>query len=469
MLSVATAPVDARQRNVALAVVFGMTAACLALMPMASTVFPPNFAVLPFLLGIAVASDFITAYLLISQFLASRLIGAAILAGAYLIGGFGVLGYLVSFPGVLGFAFPPQTAAWMWVFWHFAFPAGVALALLFDRQKRYAREKDVARAWMNVVILASIAISVSVFVGVWLRGSALPNLLVGTTYIGGWRTLLLEGIVVVNLGALALAIVWTQGRTVLHTWLIVSLVAALLDAQISVAGSARFTLGWYVARSLVVVASTAVLYAYLRQMHVLFGKLSDLSMIDGLTEIANRRYFEMRLASAVRHAHRTHRSLALVMIDVDTFKLYNDTYGHLAGDETLKSVASALRHAAKRPNDVVARWGGEEFVAVLPETDHEGAYLVADRLRAAVQGLAIPHRTSPVPAQVVTISVGVAMLGSKDDDGHKLVERADVALYRAKETGRNTVCVELPLIEPSAPEPDAAFQAIFETLEIEGA
>ncbi len=241
---------------------------------------------------------------------------------------------------------------------------------------------------------------------------------------------------------------WTQARTVLHTWLIVALVAACLDVQLSLAGGTRYTVGWYAGRMLVLCSSAAVLYAYLRQMDALFGRLRDLSMVDGLTGLANRRYFESRLNDEMRAARRADRPLAVVIADVDAFKQYNDTYGHLAGDEALRSVASALRVAAMRAGDVVARWGGEEFVAFFAETDREGGYQVAERLRAAVAALGIPHRRSPVPAGVVTVSIGLATLAGRDDVD-ALVARADSALYRAKHAGRNAVAVEL------APESDS--------------
>ena len=258
---------------------------------------------------------------------------------------------------------------------------------------------------------------------------------------------------------------WRLGG-LLHTWLIVALVAACLDVQMSLAGSARFTLGWYVSRFLVVCSSTAVLFACLRQMHVLFAKLSDLSMVDGLTELPNRRYFEMRLESEVRSAHREGRPLALLIADVDAFKQYNDNYGHLAGDEALRAVAKTLQLSAMRPGDVIGRWGGEEFVACLPETDRDGAYLVAERLRAAIQALAILHRRTPVAGKVVTISVGIALLGARDDGIEPLIERADTALYRAKSGGRNTIAIELP--PPERPQPlRPVVDAVFEEIEID--
>ncbi len=443
MLSVATAPVDARQRLIALAVIFVLTAATLAILPAATASLPPAPAMVPMILGIAFAAQLVTAYLLISQFVASRVLGTAFLGGAYLIGSLSVLAYGVTYPGVLGPHVAIGVAPWVWIVWHFEFPLAVLAAVWLDRVKRFTHDEPAAMRWIACITVGAVLIVAVPTILLSIAGDRLPMLMLGTGPRPPWQAGMRWLLVAVNLGTLALAVAWTQGRTVLHSWLIVALVAASLDVQLSLAGGMRYALGWYAGRGLVLISSAAVLYAYLRQMDVLFGRLRDLSMIDGLTAIANRRYFESRLHDEVRAARRMDRKLAVVIADVDAFKQYNDTYGHLAGDEALRAVAAALRIAAMRPGDVVARWGGEEFVAFLAETDLEGAYQVADRLRAAVAALAIPHRRSPVPAGVITISIGVATLGGRDDDADALVARADAALYRAKNAGRNTVAVEL--------------------------
>ena len=443
MLSIATAPVEARQRFVAIAVIVALTGTTFALQPAASAPLPAALGAIPFLLGIAVASQLVTAYLLFGQFLATRLVGTGLLGAAYVVGALWVLAYVVTFPGVFGAAFAPQVAPWTWIAWNVEFPLAVIVALWFDRSKRFVDAPGAAARWTWAMLAGATAIVVIPAVALAVRGAELPAVIQGVSFSRVANGGVAELLVLVNLLALVLAVVWTRGRTVLHTWLIVALVAACLEVQISISGGGRFTIGWYAGRFLVVCSATAVLYAYLRQIDVLFAKLSDLSMVDGLTELPNRRSFETRLNDAIRAAHRAGRPLAVLMTDVDAFKQYNDTYGHLAGDEALKTVASALRVSAMRPGDVVARWGGEEFVAFLAETDGEGGYLVADRLRGAIAALAIPHSNTVVPARVVTISVGVATLGGRDDTSESLIARADAALYRAKNSGRNTVAVEL--------------------------
>jgi diguanylate cyclase (GGDEF)-like protein len=157
--------------------------------------------------------------------------------------------------------------------------------------------------------------------------------------------------------------------------------------------------------------------------------------------VANRRSFDQTLNAEWRRTTRESRGLSLLMVDVDFFKHYNDTYGHQGGDECLRRVAGAMTDVVKRTSDEVARYGGEEFAVLLPATDLEGSCIVAERMRAAVEGLAIPHARSEV-ADCVTVSIGVAsMRASLDGHQRQLVDAADKALYRAKKEGRNRVAV----------------------------
>jgi len=172
--------------------------------------------------------------------------------------------------------------------------------------------------------------------------------------------------------------------------------------------------------------------------------LAKLSAEDALTQIANRREFERRLGIEWSRARRDRQPLALIMVDVDCFKNFNDHYGHPAGDACLQQIATALRGIVRRPADLVARFGGEEFVALLPATSLEDATEVAEHMRQAVINLQIPHATSRV-APGVTASFGVAVIHpSMREDLSELVAAADAALYDAKEHGRNRVAVHAP-------------------------
>lgn len=174
--------------------------------------------------------------------------------------------------------------------------------------------------------------------------------------------------------------------------------------------------------------------------HAYEDLLRGLVYIDGLTNIANRRRFEEQLAAEFSRAERKQASLALLMIDVDFFKPYNDHYGHQAGDVCLQKIAATLKANMLRPGDLAARYGGEEFVCLLPETDLISARMIAERCIKAIQELGIEHTTSSV-APVLTVSIGVAAIyPSVSYSPESLVAAADAQLYKAKEEGRNRAC-----------------------------
>jgi diguanylate cyclase (GGDEF)-like protein len=161
--------------------------------------------------------------------------------------------------------------------------------------------------------------------------------------------------------------------------------------------------------------------------------------VDALTGLYNRRWWEDRFARLVARAHRGDGNMALLVVDVDRFKLYNDNYGHISGDTVLRLVARTMA-GNLRPTDIAARYGGEEFVVALPATDLPGALVAAERVRQAV-AVAIVEDVTGVRLPSVTISLGVATL-RPNDDAPSLFGRADAALYRAKKAGRNRAEVE---------------------------
>jgi diguanylate cyclase (GGDEF)-like protein len=176
------------------------------------------------------------------------------------------------------------------------------------------------------------------------------------------------------------------------------------------------------------------------QTHLTLKRQKDLlraqAMVDGLTGIANRRFFDERLLAEWRHHQR---SLAILMIDIDHFKGYNDHYGHQAGDNCLRRVATTLGASMQRAHDLAARYGGEEFICMLPECDLQGAITKAEALRAAVAALEIPHAASPTGDRL-TLSIGVAAtIPPSQASPDTLVASADAQLYLAKQAGRNRV------------------------------
>lgn len=167
-------------------------------------------------------------------------------------------------------------------------------------------------------------------------------------------------------------------------------------------------------------------------------KLAEQSVTDGLTGIANRRHFDEFAAAEFARSRRSGQPMALMMLDVDRFKPYNDNYGHQAGDEALKRIAAVLREHARRPGDLAARYGGEEFALIAAGLDAESAAQMAEKLRTAIEALQIPHESTP--PGVVTASIGVAVGGPQGPASlDALIGQADTALYRAKQSGRNRV------------------------------
>ncbi len=180
--------------------------------------------------------------------------------------------------------------------------------------------------------------------------------------------------------------------------------------------------------------------------HMQLKRKSDLleimAAVDGLTEIANRRSFDLAIEKEIRRAERNRTILSLILIDIDFFKKYNDHYGHATGDDCLRKIAGVLKKSVRRPFDLAARYGGEEFAVILPETDGSGALYVAESIQQAVAEAKIPHAASGI-CPYVSVSMGV--MSTKITASilpEHLIRQADTALYRAKQQGRNQICCQ---------------------------
>ncbi|GJQ48228.1 putative diguanylate cyclase [Candidatus Kuenenia stuttgartiensis] len=168
-------------------------------------------------------------------------------------------------------------------------------------------------------------------------------------------------------------------------------------------------------------------------------KLHQLSRTDSLTGLANRRFFDEMLHNEWKQSVRLAKPLSLLMIDIDFFKNYNDTYGHQKGDECLKRVSMAILSALKRECDIIARYGGEEFVALLSDTDESGAVMVAKAMQSNIEAMNIPHKDSNASGRI-TVSIGISNeVPSAASSPEKLISKADKALYLAKYEGRNLI------------------------------
>ncbi|MEB3283622.1 MAG: diguanylate cyclase [Lyngbya sp.] len=175
-------------------------------------------------------------------------------------------------------------------------------------------------------------------------------------------------------------------------------------------------------------------------LHQTNSILYQQAVTDNLTKISNRRAFDVYLKQEWKRARREEKPLSLIMIDIDYFKLYNDHYGHEAGDRCLYTVAQTIRQAVKRPSDFVARYGGEEFAVILPNTETEGAETVANTIQNAIGDLQLPHDQSPISSWI-TLSIGISIQIPTSEDFTILIQTADHALYQAKNQGRDRICV----------------------------
>jgi diguanylate cyclase (GGDEF)-like protein len=193
---------------------------------------------------------------------------------------------------------------------------------------------------------------------------------------------------------------------------------------------------------LVQIGDVSLAVARERKLREMAVELESQTLVDGLTGIANRRRFDLHLEDEFRRAKRHAAPISLIMIDVDSFKPYNDNYGHQRGDDCLIRIATALNSVLNRSRDLVARYGGEEFAVILPDTNAEGALQVAEAMRLEVENLALAHAHSIVAGHV-TVSAGVSTLMPEHAaKTGSLVHSADRALYQAKRSGRNCVVVQ---------------------------
>jgi two-component system, cell cycle response regulator len=171
-------------------------------------------------------------------------------------------------------------------------------------------------------------------------------------------------------------------------------------------------------------------------------KLQKLAILDGLTGIANRRYFDLVLDKEWQRLAREQQPLSLILCDIDYFKAYNDTYGHQEGDRCLQKVAQVLQQSTRRPADLVARYGGEEFALILPHTSAPGALFLAHTIVRQLTQTALPHCQSQV-SNVVTLSIGIATkIPHSKQASSTIIETADNLLYKAKKAGRNQLALD---------------------------
>jgi len=388
----------------------------------------------------------LTALLLWTQYAVSGRLLFAALSGAYAFTSVTAAVQLLVFPGVFSptglLGAGPQTAVWIWVFWHGGFPALVTASLLTRAVPSNLTDRSKGR----LAAVGAVALALGLCALATDGQNYLPPFVAGS---GSYAQLSSSpaGIIVeaLCLATLGLHVSTTRLRSLMDLWLAVALVGALIDVTLTLSAGARYSIGWYAARVASMMSSSAVLGMLIYETTGLYRRLSDThrklietSAHDGLTGVFNRAYFDDRFIHDFSFASASSQPFCVLLIDVDHFKQYNDTFGHLAGDDCLRQVAHALSTTLRRQSDFVARYGGEEFVVVLPACESEAGLRVGQSLRAAVEKLAVPS-ASPSGGPV-TVSIGLACtLPNKPESGQALLGFADAALYCAKGRGRNRV------------------------------
>ncbi|WP_167541838.1 diguanylate cyclase [Herbaspirillum rhizosphaerae] len=350
---------------------------------------------------------------------------------------------IAAFPGglmaepILGTS---SSAVWLWCYWHIGF------GLLIIRYALSADDVAGTAASVRNSIIAVVAVvallTLSATVGLPYMPAVFRN---GKNFFDDSTFIIPALVFGINLIGLLCVMRMRDSRPE-QLWVMVGMFAACIDVWLTLYGGSRFSLGWYFAKMTSLFTSLVVLISQLYGITRLYNSIAGANKIlmtqanqDGLTALSNRRCFDQVLEIEWNRARRDKRSLALLMIDVDFFKKYNDCYGHLAGDDCLRQIANHLLAVINRPGDVAARYGGEEFVVMLPNTDAGGARLVAERLLYNLSQAAIPHAQN-LPSGYVTLSIGVsAMVPGAGSTTTMLALAADKALYEAKDHGRNQI------------------------------
>ena len=398
-------------------------------------------------------ADLLTAYLLLTQFRVNGIRAFAVLGAAYTVPGLLTIAYTAYFPGLfLATPVPPgleQVSVWFWIVWHVVFAAIVAVYHIVDRRldARLLNDGAIVRAF-TISIGASVAGSAAIIALIVHFQSLLPVMVVGGRFAPLYGEVIAPTIVIVNVLAAAIILILSNRPSTLQIWLMVALLTAAFDAGLNAFASGRYTLNWYIGKLETLSTATAVLVVLLAEVSELYRRLGSLATIDVLTGLANRQSFDSDARWALQVGARQELSVAFLVIDIDHFKRYNDTYGHQAGDACLRQVAQSIRLSCGRAADLVGRYGGEEFVVLLAATTEDGANRVAETIRSGIEMLGLPHAASPV-APVVTVSIGGVVDGAGRMSLEELFRSADAELYRAK-VKRNTLALAAAPIQRDA-------------------
>jgi diguanylate cyclase (GGDEF)-like protein len=407
----------------------------LVMLPFGSHHLGPTTSFVPAVLATVACFDIMSVWLLAGEYLDTgdrRLLGMTL---AYLWSLLLMAGYALAFPGVVS-SHPPlavtrSVAPYLYIGWHAGFPVllGAAWAPWSWLERIEARSRGPQLAGAAAAMSGAALLTVT---GCVLFAKRMPVLIHGldTTSMAKITAPVALPLVLVSLLVCTRAV---RGRGGPERWSSVAILVCLCDLCLTYSSRYRYSLGWYTGRTLTVTASAVVLIAMLASFRRLKAAAEFNAAYDGLTALVNRRSAYDSTTAMIARARRTGTALSVVMFDLDRFKQINDGYGHAAGDEVLRCVASTVR-VTVRDGDLAARLGGEEFAVVLPDTCLHEARVVAERLRTQLRA-----RTIPAIGSSVTASFGVAELHPADLTAENLLHRADQAMYRAKAQGRDQI------------------------------
>ena len=380
--------------------------------------------------------QFVTTAILYGQWRAGRHVSTGILAVAFAYSTALMLVFLVEYPRGLTasglFPLAAGTLGYVWASWQFG---TFVLFGVFAATARRVRPLDSA---VTAAALGALAAAIGLTVAIILKSGTLPILSVDGKFSAFAEHVLHPILLALGIAALIAVVAMTRLQRwidVYATLFIIGLIASTYLIQI---GADRYSFGRFGARVEMFIVSLTVCFALIRQVNHMYWqltaenrRLAHAALADPLTGLANRRAFDVHLESL-------DPSACLLVIDIDRFKAYNDLEGHGSGDDCIRRVARTLAANVLRSEDLLARWGGDEFAVVLHDIDLDDAIHVGERIRRAVADLSIPTHGVDAP---LTVSIGVAAY-LPGETPNELVRRADEALYRAKADGRNRVAFD---------------------------
>lgn len=442
----AYAEIDSKEGVIAAWVLGACVTLALATLPFTRPAPVEPLAVVPTVMAVAAFAQLLTAFLLYNQYRGSKYPPLAVLALAY--AGAGVLGiaYVISF-ALLSADFIVPVAGrvpWLYLAIHFYFASYV---LLFVVWEKLCRRFDAFGGGAGLAMATALAVVGIAFAIVALVRQHGAVYLAGNAAMDVERSVVTPALLVFEAIVCAAVLLPSRRRRIVHLWLgvvvAISFFALLLAwatlGERSAAAAYAGRIEWLASGSILAVALLAGLYRIVLSLTSSNAALYEQSVSDELTGLLNRRGFNGRIDEELRRTQRKAESLALLFVDIDDFKRYNDGFGHPAGDAALGAVARVIRSSLRRAADVGCRIGGEEFAVLLPETDDQGAVDVAERIRNGVRRLGI-MQGADARHRVLTVSVGVASTsGHPTSDELELTRRADRALYAAKNSGRDSV------------------------------